>query len=69
MNAVEELKELRGQIDIAISHSDPSLMRNMSDSELRRYQHDYKDFDFIIGDFKIKRIRACADFDVFNPKP
>lgn len=64
MKALEELKELRRQIDTSIASFEcrPPGDYVMSDAEVRRYQKQYGAYDFIIGDFKITRIRARIDF-------
>lgn len=58
---IEELRELKSHIDLAISIQEVGAMVQMSMDEKSKYNREFWMFDFIVGDFGVRRIRNRED--------
>ena len=59
--SLETLKELKRTVEHAISIMDIQCLIPMSSHEIYDYKRRFGDFDFIIGDFGVKRIHGRED--------
>lgn len=64
MNTIEDLKELRKQLDTAIAMIEEGKMRPLTAREKYLF---YPDCDLVIGNFSIKRHEYPLEVPAFDP--